>query len=328
MEWRTGAAIILTTIVASCGGAPGPHRSAFTGSAIGSPPVTSPVFPGFIDPVGIAFDAEGEAWVADYRLDSLTSFPSSGLAARGRVRLVPAATVRSVGGPNELRFDGDGTLWVAGWDDGEIRGYRPGDLRTGSTPTVTIEGPLVNQPTDIAFDRTGTMWVANQATGTIVGFGADQIGRSGHAEPRVVLHVPGFGADTPEALAFDGRGRLWISSYYDDVVVALAPGQLASGAPQPQVRLDLPPDSGPIGLAVDGAGRLWVAEASRDRVVAFGKDLIPLITLMGDDVLMPHTVTFDGGGSAWLPCYNGVLARFDASRLQPGTVTGPDLVVS
>jgi sugar lactone lactonase YvrE len=277
--------------------------------------------------VGIAFGAEGEAWVADYRLDSLASFPSSGLAARGRVRLDPTATVRSVGGPNELRFDTRGTLWVAGWDEGEIRGYRPADLRTGSAPEVTIDGPTLNEPTDIAFDHAGTMWVANQATGTIVGFGAGQIRRSGHPEPRVVLHLPGFGAETPEALAFDRRGRLWISSYYDDVVVALEPAQLVTGTSRPGLRLDLPPDSGPIGLTVDGAGRLWVAEASRDRVVAFGPDLTPLITLTGDDVRMPHTVAFDEDGSAWLPCYNGVLVRFEASRLQPGRVIGPDLVV-
>jgi sugar lactone lactonase YvrE len=112
------------------------------------------------------------------------------------------------------------------------------------------------------------------------------------------------------------------------VVVALSPAQLSTGAPRPDLRLDLPSDSGPIGLTVDGSGRLWVAEANRDRVVAFGADLTPLITLTGSDVRMPHSVTFDGAGSAWLPCYSGVLARFDASRLQPGTVDGPDLVVS
>src|SRR5947209_1892557 len=121
MKWPTGAAILLATIMAGCGAAPGPHRSASSSSATGRPSATpsltsspSPAFEGFIDPVGIAFDAHGAAWVADYRQDSLTSFASSGLAARGRVRLDPTAAVSPVGGPNELRFDTHGTLWVAG----------------------------------------------------------------------------------------------------------------------------------------------------------------------------------------------------------------------
>jgi hypothetical protein len=43
---------------------------------------------------------------------------------------------------------------------------------------------------------------------------------------------------------------------------------------------------------------------------------------------MPHTVTFDAEGNAWLPCYNGIVARFDRSRVRPGIVDGPDLVLA
>jgi sugar lactone lactonase YvrE len=210
VEWPTAAVILLASLMVGCSASPGPHQT----SPLGSPSATAPAFSGFVDPVGIAFDAQGEAWVADYRLDSLSAFPSPGLAAHGRARLEPSATVISVGGPNQLRFDAHGMLWVAGWDQGEIRGYAPGNLRSASArPTVTISEPSLNQPTDIAFDRTGTMWVANQASGKIVAFGADQIRSSGSPKPRVVLQLPGFGTNTPEALAFDRSGRLWISSY-------------------------------------------------------------------------------------------------------------------
>jgi sugar lactone lactonase YvrE len=340
---RTGLAgvvmMLLVSLMAGCSPAPSLHGPA---SASGSPSVTaggasSPAattFPGFIDPVGIAFDTGGAAWVADYQEDNLSSFSPAVIAIHGRAHLEPSTIVRSAGGPNELRFDARGTLWVAAWDQGVIRGYGLDALQASSPrPTVTISGPSLNQPTDIAFDHAGTMWVANQATGKIVGFAPDQIRHSGQPKPSVTLRLLGFGADTPEALAFDRRGRLWISSYYDDLVVGLSPSQLSTGVPQPALRLDLPSDSGPIGLTVDAVGRLWVAEASRDRVVAFGVNRLagrprPLLTLTGRDLQMPHTVTFDSSGNAWLPCYNGVLARFDASRLHLGTIDGPDLVVS
>ncbi len=40
------------------------------------------------------------------------------------------------------------------------------------------------------------------------------------------------------------------------------------------------------------------------------------------------THRFDVEGNSWLPCYNGTVARFDRSRLRPGTVDEPDLVLA
>jgi streptogramin lyase len=326
---------LLASLIVSCSATPGLHGRSGPSSSH-APTRTGIVgpspFAGFIDPVGIVFDAGGQAWVADYREDNLTSFPPSDLAARGRAHLQPSKIVSSVGGPNQIRFDARGTLWVAGWDRGVIRGYASSALQGASPrPTVTITGPDLSRPTDIAFDSTGRMWVANQGTGEILSFAPGQIGRTGQPTPAVVLRLPGFGQDTPEALAFDRRGRLWVSSYYDDLVIGLAPNQLSTGTHRPAFRLRLPSGSGPIGLTVDLRGQLWVAEASRNSVVAFDINEFaqssPIMRLTGTDIKMPHTVTFDGAGSAWLPCYNGTLVRFDASRLRPGTIDGPDLVV-
>jgi sugar lactone lactonase YvrE len=318
-----------------CGGAPGaqpPHTSTRANASAASP--TAPAFPGFIDPVGIAFDRQGRSWVADYRRDSLSLLPAADLAARGRTQVHPSAVISPAGGPNQLRFDRNGTLWVAGWGQGTILGYSPEALAAGSPrPTVIIEGPSLDQPTDIAFDRRGTMWVANQGTGAIVAYAADQLRDGGRLQPIVTLRVPGFGDDSPEALAFDRSGRLWVSSYYDDLVVGLAPSQLRSASPSPSFRIQLPSDSGPIGLTVDRMGRLWVAEASSSEVAALdlthpGRRPVPVIVLKGDAVHMPHSVTFDAADNAWLPCYNGTVARFDASRVRPGTIEGADLIAT
>jgi sugar lactone lactonase YvrE len=248
----------------------------------------------------------------------------------------PSGIITPAGGPNELRFDDNDTLWVAGWDQGAILGYSP-EARAADSPrpTVIIEGPGLDQPTDIAFDGRGTMWVANQGSGATVAYAANQLRTGGQLRPAVTLRIRGFGANTPEALAFDRRGRLWVSSYYHDVVVGLVPSQLRSGSlkPRPACRIDLPADSGPIGLTVDRPGRLWIAEASASTVAALdlthpGGEAVPVMTLRGDDVHMPHAITFDAKDNAWLPCYNGTLARFDASRLRTGTIDGADLIAT
>jgi sugar lactone lactonase YvrE len=99
-------------------------------------------------------------------------------------------------------------------------------------------------------------------------------------------------------------------------------------------RLDLDLASGPIGLTIDPTGRLWVAEALAHQVAAFGPDLRssatappPVLVLDDEALVMPHSVTFDVAGNAWIPCYNGTVLRFDAAQLEPGVGGPPTLIL-
>jgi sugar lactone lactonase YvrE len=147
----------------------------------------------------------------------------------------------------------------------------------------------------------------------------------------VILRIPGFGQGTAEAIAFDRDGRLWVSSYEGDVVVAILPKDLHTGSPSPGVRLRLPTLSGPIGLTVR-RDRLWIAEASANAVVAYGLSREgpsrgPVATIRDPSQTMPHSITFDDRGDAWVPYYNGIVGRFRSDRLGARHVTEGDLVL-
>jgi len=49
--------------------------------------------------------------------------------------------------------------------------------------------------------------------------------------------------------------------------------------------------------------------------------------LAGPDVVMPHDVSFDSRGAAWVPCYNDTVLRFSAAALHAGRAR-PDLVLT
>ena len=156
---------------------------------------------------------------------------------------------------------------------------------------------------------------------------AMETGGQPHAE--VVLRP--FPPGTPEAIAVDSDGRLWVSNYDDDVVAVYDPSQtLRSGSPRPARRLILPALSGPIGLTVDGQGQVWVAEAMANAIAVFASDArgraSPLLTLTDEALVMPHSVTFGPDGSVWVTCYNDTVLRFDGRQLSTPEVR-PTLVL-
>ena len=150
----------------------------------------------------------------------------------------------------------------------------------------------------------------------------------------MALGTPTGKGNVPQALSFDGEGWLWVTSYYDDQVVAFAPDQLArSGAPKPRVRWDLPGGSGPIGVTVDDREQVWVAEALADMIVSFpagakdGRTPQPMAAISGGQLVMPHGITF-ASDAAWIPCYNDTVLRYGLDRIGRTFGGEPDLVLA
>jgi sugar lactone lactonase YvrE len=290
----------------------------------------------FRDPIDVAIDDKGDVWVGDYRRSTLQMFRADDLAsAGGETRIDPAVTLSEVGGPNQMEFDAQGNLWVVEWDEDAVVSFDRNALTADgpAQPTTLLTGPHLGKPTDLAFDAAGNLWVANQENGEILEYALGQLGSTGHPAPALVLQPSEVRSGSPEALAFDEQGWLWVSSYYDDVVLGFDPAAVSrSGEVTATARLDLDPASGPIGLTIDPGGRLWVAEALAHHVAAFGPDLgstpSPATVLLADEALvMPHSVTFDRKGNAWIPCYNGTVLRFDRAQVQPGAEGPPTLIL-
>jgi sugar lactone lactonase YvrE len=177
------------------------------------------------DPMGLAFDLDGNLWVANSAMGetedegSLAMFSPAQLAATGKP--TPAVTIK------------------------------PG--------TDSLHSPVA-----LAFDAAGDLWVANfsgEGGGSIVKFAKGQLGTTGAPSPRVKISQPG--GLFPMGVAFDRAGSLWVTPYWPPLpVMKFTPAQLAtSGSPTPSISISTFEAGGVIlkgGLAFDSAGDLWV----------------------------------------------------------------------
>lgn len=83
------------------------------------------------EPYGIAFDANGNLWVANYLANTVVRFDKNKLGTGGG--LTPDATIQGLSGPEGLAFDRSGSLWVADWGSQDLRQFTNVSSLSGST---------------------------------------------------------------------------------------------------------------------------------------------------------------------------------------------------
>ncbi len=162
--------------------------------------VTSPS--GLSGPNGIAFDAQGNLWVADETNNRILEFPASSLGTNDPSAVLeighPAgnsafsssafATNRSgFAAPLSIAFDASGNLWVsdrannrvlefdAPFSDGMLAsavvGTAPGPRAFDENDSGLSQTQFWN-PLGIAFDQSGDLWVADQLNNRVLEFSA------------------------------------------------------------------------------------------------------------------------------------------------------------
>jgi len=204
---------------------------------------------------GIAFDGSGTMWVTDYA-GYIYGYRAADLASSGTP--TPAVTIDATAFsavPYNLAFDGSGDLWVS------LYGVRK------VTPAVVIDGTAGGSlagPGGLAFDASGALWVGNYDNSTIVEFTAAQLAASGTPSPVVTLSSVSASISSPNDVAFDSNGNLWVSNDGAPSVVEFTPSQLtATGSPVPAATIGSASlGTDPDGLAFDASGALWVADAN------------------------------------------------------------------
>jgi sugar lactone lactonase YvrE len=209
-----------------------------------------------VDPTGLAFDAHGNLWVANFGDSSVVEFPVGQLASSGSP--APAVTISASSGslsaPSGLAFDGGGNLWVANFGNGTMVEFTSTQLAGGGglTPAVTISTTAgsLSSPLGAAFDANGDLWVANHAD-TVVEFTPSQLAGSGSPAPAVTLSSTGSSLSSPTALAFDAGGDLWVANVGSGIVQFRASQLVVSGSPTPNVTVTGSSLSLPFGLAFD-----------------------------------------------------------------------------
>lgn len=232
-------------------------------------------------PIGLAVDAVGNLWVADYNDGRIVQFQppfENGMNASLELGVPSFSSpgddndtncynnppAMSLCMPAGVTLDSSGNLWVADMWDGRVVEYQP-PITQAMDATLAIGQPSLDETADCD----GTYTNARGSAGAPVTTTASEF-----------CH--------PFSTAFDGSGDLWIADTANHRVLEFVPpfstGMAASlelGFPAGVgMNSPTPPSDGwtcpagaylcgPAGLAFDSSGNLWVADSVDNRVLEF-----------------------------------------------------------
>jgi len=192
-------------------------------------------------------------------------------SARSRDAEPPTVTTASVAsGPVGLAV-GDGRLWVAGRDAGEIESFNAGSIDTGATSSVEVP-----EPRALAFGFKSTWAVNHQNLLRLAP-------ASSHAAP---IEIP-VGSE-PDDVAVD-RDSVWVTNEGDSTLSKVDPSTS-------QVVASAPVANAPRSVAT-GGGAVWVVSDSGEltKVDPESASVIDSVSVG----LRPTAVAF-GNGSVWV----------------------------
>jgi len=261
-------------------------------------------------PDGVAFDAEGNLWVADEGNNRVLAFDppfhngmdASVVIGQQDFNSNSLYTTRSgLSGPRGLAFDASGDLWVVDSGNSRVLEFQP-PFTSGMNASLVVGEPDFNHrycypsdlgynkfcsnhsimasPTQAGFDLEGDLWVSECCSGRLLEFTPPFSGGMGvsHAisEPFWV-----------SALAFDSAGNLWLGCmvcglsraghalefrppFSESMNASVTLGQSWAVAGN----VFAPSVMVPVGLTFDSSGNLWVVDFQAYRLMgAYGRVL-------------------------------------------------------
>jgi sugar lactone lactonase YvrE len=223
---------------------------------------------------GLAFDKSKNLWLEAFDNFAL-EFTAAQLKNLG-TDPDPAPAKEFGSGADAARgciFDKKGALWFIDAQDA-VDEFTPAQLTASgnpSSPAVRVSSDAsLDGPEFGVFDKSDNLWISSEDNSEVEEFTASQLGSSGDKTPAVILSANSGSLDSPEQLAFDHKGNLWVANAGNATVVMFAKKQLkASGMPVPAVTLSSSAFDEPTGLAFDGSGNLWVSNLTGGQISKF-----------------------------------------------------------
>lgn len=248
---------------------------------------------------GIAIDASGNAWIANY--NSVTELSSSGAVLSptggfaGNGLFIPSGFSTS-NSSSAIAIDRSGNVWVASKNSGisELSNSGAGISPAGGYDRTGLSGVV-----SLALDASGSVWVGNYGANTVVKLsstGGVLSGTTGYT---------GGGIQAPSGIAIDGSANAWTANYnggnvseFSNSGVPISPAAGFTGGGLESTTL----------IAMDSAGNAWIADD--DAVTKFshsGVAISPSAGYTGGGLLYPQAIAIDGAGDAWVTnAYTGV----------------------
>jgi gliding motility-associated-like protein len=225
---------------------------------------------GFIEPGGVAADAAGNIYVADYGNNAVKKIPAGGGA--------PITLGSGFSTPTGVAVDATGNVYVADYGNHAVK-----KIPVGGGAPVTI-GSGFNNPAGIAIDAAGDIYVG------------DSNGNS--STPGLVKMIPagsnvpvsiGSGFHSPFGVAVDASGNVYVADA-DKTVIIMIP---ANGGAQVSLGSGF---NNVLGVAVDAAGNIFVADLGNNAIKEIPAGNGAVVTL-GSGFNQPSGVGLDGAGN-------------------------------
>lgn len=271
---------------------------------------------GLNQPDGLAADASGNVWIAEYaahrvrrvRPDGLIGTVAGGSELPGYAGDGQPAVAAALNFPEGVAVDGAGNLYIADTFNHVIRKVgRDGIIRTvvgKEAPGYAGDGgpetwALLQNPTGVCLDGQGNLYIADSrnhvvlkaAAGAIwivAGTGVAWFGGDGGPATAAQLQLPNrVAADRAGNLYIADTGNHRIRKVTPDGMIATiagdgTPGYGGDGGPALQAQLNEPAD-----VAVDAAGNVFVADRANDlvRKLAPSAARVPIVPVEANDLV-------------------------------------------
>jgi sugar lactone lactonase YvrE len=274
----------------------------------GSPAPVAVLTSGFTKPGPLAFDLEGNLWIADG--GRVVSFAPEALLVSGspapRVELTGNDVIGgSVPTVSALAFDANGDLWLAKQAEDRVLRFPAARIAQSGAPTasVRITGSNIEGPKSLAFDGDGNLWVGVAQNDRVLMYAASRLGAdtSAPADRRVGGSTPPPVIGTlrgADGLAFDGSNNLWVSYSASNILARytpaerVPPGGSANVDVTPAVQLTIGVLSLLNGLAFDDVGGLWLPGAMGQLVRLNAGQLTTSGSPAADTTLTPSPLNY------------------------------------
>jgi streptogramin lyase len=274
-----------------------------TGPQIVFEPAAITSLGGGFSPIGMAVDASGNVYVADYSNSAVKEMPS-GCAS--------FSCVTTLGGgfdlPRGVAVDGSGNVYVADTSNNRVIEMPSG---CASFSCVTTLGGGFDLPYGVAVDGSGNVYVAD-ADNDAVKEMPPGCTAAAYASSACAITALGGGFSTPVGVAVDGSGNIYVADYANNAVKEMPAGCASFSC----VTTPGGGFSTPTGVAVDASGNVYVADEGNSAVkeMPAGCASFSCVTALGGGFRYPQGAAVDGSGNVYVADYgNNAVKELNAA---------------